>query len=99
MKTFILPFKLDEKEYRTIFDAQNQEVVVFPKGCELLAAKCVNLLNNDNSSYVNDSMAGDIAKIMKIPVGMLGCPHCGNTMHGAIVANECPICENKLFDD
>jgi len=50
-KIFKLPFRLGKKQERAILDADGKEVVVFPRGRELMALEYVEFLNskmNDN---------------------------------------------------
>lgn len=45
-KQFILPFRLGKKQNRAVLDSNGREIVVFPKGCEYLAAEYVEIMNN-----------------------------------------------------
>ena len=97
MKQFILPFRLGKKQLRAVLDANGQEVVVFPKGCEYLASEYVELINNDLHSYKFNKTAGHIAQQFKCAVGTLGCPHCGIVFMGA-VHKKCQMCDKEIFE-
>jgi hypothetical protein len=92
MKTFISPFRIGLKQNRAVLDAKGHEVVVFPKGCEYLALKFVELINNDLKVY----NPGEIAQKYKVPVGTIGCPHCGSTVYGSI-RSTCDMCDKEYF--
>ena len=97
-KEFILPFRLGKKQNRAVLDANGQEVVIFPKGCEYLASKYVELINDSLHSYNLNKTAGDIAKQYNCAIGTIGCPHCGTISIGAIITNKCTMCDNDRFD-
>ncbi len=44
----------------------------------------------------NFSWPGEVAQIYKHPVGMIGCPHCGVVVSGALCDTICKWC-NKDF--
>lgn len=48
--------------------------------------------------YENGKTAGDIAKEIRIPVGELGCPHCGITIYGTIIEPKCNWCDKDYWD-
>lgn len=49
--------------------------------------------------YHDGDNAGAIAKMYKVPVGEIGCPHCSIVVHGAITSSFCKMCGNHLFSE
>ena len=46
--------------------------------------------------YENSKNAGDVSKELGVPVGAIGCPHCGHMSIGA-VKPICNWCDSFLF--
>ena len=42
---------------------------------------------------------GTVAKQYGLPVGTMGCPHCGVAVHGAIYSSTCRLCEIPFWRD
>lgn len=97
-KQFILPFRLGEKQLRAVLDANGQEVVIFPEGCEYLASEYVENINDTLHSYKLGKTAGEIAQQVGCAVGRIGCPHCGIVSIGAIYSNKCQMCDKDRFE-
>lgn len=97
MKRFYPPYRLGLKQNRAVLDSMGHEVVLFPKGCEYLASRYVEHLNEDFKGYDKVLTAGDIAQCYKVPIGTLGCPHCGQVVHGAITSTICCMCDKDMF--
>lgn len=98
MKTFKLPFRIGKKQNRAVLDANGHEIVIFPKDCEYLANQYVNIINENLHGYDNNQTAGDIAIKYKVPIGQIGCPHCGIVCIGAIKSQYCNFCNNNMFE-
>ena len=93
MKRFVLPFRIGLKQNRAVLDSQGKEIVLFPKGCEYLALQFVEAINDD----LRDYNPGKVAKLYKVPVGNITCPHCETTCSG-IIKMICPICDKNYFE-
>ena len=50
-------------------------------------------------AYTGGQTAGQVAKRVGVSVGMLGCPHCGTVVHGAITENKCTWCDEPFFPE
>lgn len=48
-------------------------------------------------NYEGGKLAGDLAKEYKMPVGEIGCPHCGTTTHGMLNSPICNFCDQDRF--
>ena len=97
-KQFVLPFRLGKKQLRAVLDANEKEVVVFPKGCEYMASEYIETMNNELHSYKFGKTAGEIAQKFGCAVGKVGCPNCGIVVMGAIYGSKCQMCDTEMFN-
>ena len=54
-------------------------------------------VGGDKGQYKDGLNAGEVAKKYGMPVGRLGCPHCGTTRHGAFHNGRCGLCGEYYF--
>lgn len=83
-----------KSEIQEIIDIIYRNVDLIDGNVEIAAAEIYQLF-----SYEGGKSAGEVAKEFKSPVGEIGCPHCGTTVHGAITSPICGVCERNYFEE